>query len=158
MTIESRIPNSEDDALQVLLDADIDRVMAGLDRIVEAAPSYEKLFSRWENQPWSSEQFDFSQDAEQWDDATRSAAEQKEFIQWRMSSFFLGEERVTTELLPFAIAAPVARGARLPGHADLRRGQAHGLLRPLLPRGVRRRRRDAVARTWRPQRPRMNDE
>ena len=29
----------EDEALQVLLDADIDKVMAGLDRIVEAAPS-----------------------------------------------------------------------------------------------------------------------
>ena len=105
MTIESRIPNSETDALQVLLDADIDQVMAGLDRIVEAAPSYKKLFSRWENQPWSSEQFDFSVDAEHW----RSGAftpDQREFIQWSMSSFFLGEERVTTELLPFAIAAP----------------------------------------------------
>jgi ribonucleoside-diphosphate reductase beta chain len=103
MTIESR--SSDDDALQVLLDADIDRVMAGLDRIVEAAPSYTKLFSRWENQQWSSEQFDFSLDAEQW----RSEAfdpQQKEFIQWSLSSFFLGEERVTTELLPFAIAAP----------------------------------------------------
>src|SRR5918998_1250875 len=105
MTIESRTPNSEADALQVLLDADIDQVMAGLDRIVEAAPSYKKLFSRWENQPWSSEQFDFDTDAEQWRSDAFSP-EQKEFIQWSMSSFFLGEERVTTELLPFAIAAP----------------------------------------------------
>src|SRR5665648_1303974 len=97
--------HSEDEALQVLLDADIDRVMAGLDRIVEAAPSYSRLFSRWENQPWSSEQFDFSLDAEHWrgDGFTQL---QKEFIQWSLSSFFLGEERVTTELLPFAIAAP----------------------------------------------------
>ena len=97
---------TEDEALQVLLDADIDRVMAGLDRIVEAAPSYEKLFSRWENQQWNSESFDFSEDKAQWETATRSRAEQKAFIQWSMSSFFLGEERVTTELLPFAIAAP----------------------------------------------------
>jgi uncharacterized protein (DUF1778 family) len=56
----------EQQALQVLLDADIDKVMAGLDRIVEAAPSYERLFSRWENQHWSSEQWDFSEDARQW--------------------------------------------------------------------------------------------
>lgn len=105
MTIEDQTFKQEDDALQVLLDADIDRVMAGLDRIVEAAPSYAKLFSRWENQHWSSEQFDFSEDAEQWAGDGFSAA-QKEFIQWSMSSFFLGEERVTTELLPFAIAAP----------------------------------------------------
>jgi ribonucleoside-diphosphate reductase beta chain len=95
----------ENEALQVLLDADIDKVMAGLDRIVEAAPSYERLFSRWENQHWSSEQWDFSEDARQW----RSDAftdEEREFITWSLSSFFLGEERVTTELLPFAIAAP----------------------------------------------------
>jgi len=104
MTLESRTTGGED-ALQVLLDADIDRVMAGLDRIVEAAPSYRKLFSRWESQPWSPEQFDFSPDAEQWRGDAFSPL-QREFIEWSLSSFFLGEERVTTELLPFAIAAP----------------------------------------------------
>jgi ribonucleoside-diphosphate reductase beta chain len=105
MTIESGNISSDDDALQVLLDADIDRVMAGLDRIVETAPSYSKLFSRWEDQQWSSGQFDFSQDAEHWRGDGFDPL-QKEFIQWSLSSFFLGEERVTTELLPFAIAAP----------------------------------------------------
>jgi ribonucleoside-diphosphate reductase beta chain len=59
--------STEDEALQVLLDADIDKVMSGLDRIVEAAPSYEKLFSRWENQQWSSESFDFSEDRRHWE-------------------------------------------------------------------------------------------
>lgn len=96
---------TDDDALAVLLDADIDRVMAGLDRIVEAAPSYQKLFSRWENQHWSSEQFDFTIDAEQWASDAFDDTE-REYMQWSLSSFFLGEERVTTELLPFAIAAP----------------------------------------------------
>src|SRR3712207_678395 len=99
------IDSTEQEALQVLLDADIDKVMAGLDRIVEAAPSYEKLFSRWENQQWNSESFDFFVDREHWESDAFSD-EQKAFIQWSMSSFFLGEERVTTELLPFAIAAP----------------------------------------------------
>jgi len=95
----------EDEALQVLLDADIDKVMAGLDRIVETAPSYEKLFERWESQAWSSRQFDLSVDAAQW--ASDSWTDlQREAMQWSLSSFFLGEERVTTELLPFAIAAP----------------------------------------------------
>jgi ribonucleoside-diphosphate reductase beta chain len=99
-------PETGDDALDILLDPDIDRVMAGLDRIVEAAPSYKKLFSRWENQPWSSEQFDFSEDRAQWSSDEVFTDEQREFMQWSLSSFFLGEERVTTELLPFAIAAP----------------------------------------------------
>jgi ribonucleoside-diphosphate reductase beta chain len=97
--------HTEDEALQVLLDADIDKVMAGLDRIVEAAPSYQKLFSRWENQQWSSESFDFAVDREQWQRDTFNP-EQRAFMEWSLSSFFLGEERVTTELLPFAIAAP----------------------------------------------------
>jgi ribonucleoside-diphosphate reductase beta chain len=97
--------HTEDEALQVLLDADIDKVMAGLDKIVEAAPSYKKLFSRWENQQWSSESFDFTVDRRQWD-GDDITADEREFLQWSLSSFFLGEERVTTELLPFAIAAP----------------------------------------------------
>jgi ribonucleoside-diphosphate reductase beta chain len=105
MTTTGQDFKTEDEALQVLLDADIDKVMAGLDKIVEAAPSYQKLFSRWENQQWSSEQFDFSEDAKQWAGDTFTD-EQRAFMEWGMSGFFLGEERVTTELLPFAIAAP----------------------------------------------------
>src|SRR3954465_8986075 len=97
--------HTEGEALQVLLDADIDQVMSGLDRIVEAAPSYRKLFSRWEKQQWNSESFDFSEDRRQWDGDVFDA-DQRAFIEWSLSSFFLGEERVTTELLPFAIAAP----------------------------------------------------
>ena len=97
--------HTEDEALQVLLDADIDKVMSGLDKIVEAAPSYKKLFSRWENQQWNSESFDFTVDRRQWD-GDEITADEREFLQWSLSSFFLGEERVTTELLPFAIAAP----------------------------------------------------
>jgi ribonucleoside-diphosphate reductase beta chain len=93
-------------ALDVLLDGDIDKVMAHLDRIVEAAPSYQKLISRWENQGWSSETFDFTRDAEEWNDPNVWSEEEKRFMLFGFSEFFLGEERVTTELLPFAIAAP----------------------------------------------------
>ena len=105
MTTSEAAFQTEDEALQVLLDADIDKVMAGLDKIVETAPSYAKLFSRWQNQQWNSEQFDFSEDAEQWAGDTFTD-DQRAFIEWGLSGFFLGEERVTTELLPFAIAAP----------------------------------------------------
>jgi ribonucleoside-diphosphate reductase beta chain len=99
---------NEDDltALDVLLDGDIDKVMANLDRIVEAAPSYRKLISRWENQGWNSETFDYSTDAVEWTSDVWTE-EQKRFMVWSLSEFFLGEERVTTELLPFAIAAPM---------------------------------------------------
>jgi ribonucleoside-diphosphate reductase beta chain len=98
--------SEEETALDVLLDGDIDKVMANLDRIVEAAPSYRKLISRWERQGWNSEVFDFTVDAEQWNDDSVFSPEQKRFMLFSLSEFFLGEERVTTELLPFAIAAP----------------------------------------------------
>ena len=93
-------------ALDILLDGDIDKVMAQLDKVVAAAPSYRKLISRWENQGWSSETFDFTRDAEEWADDEMWSDEQRRFMNWMMSSFFIGEERVTTELLPFAIACP----------------------------------------------------
>jgi len=97
---------TEDEALSVLMDADIDKVMSGLDRIVEAAPSYEKLFMRWQRQHWSTEDFDFSVDKAQWEDPDMFTDEERQFLNFGFSEFFLGEERVTVELLPFAIAAP----------------------------------------------------
>ncbi len=97
---------SDEDALSVLLDGDIDKVMAGLDRIVEAAPSYEKLFARWQRQHWSTEDFDFTEDARQWADPDMFTDEVRQFLAFGFSEFFIAEDRVTVELLPFAIAAP----------------------------------------------------
>lgn len=97
---------TEDEALQVLMDGDIDKVMAGLDRIVEAAPSYEKLFMRWQRQHWSTEDFDFTEDARQWADRDLFTEEDRKFLLFGFSQFFLGEERVTVELLPFALGMP----------------------------------------------------
>src|SRR5687767_5999719 len=97
---------TDDEALSVLLDGDIDKVMSGLDKIVEAAPSYEKLFMRWQRQHWSTEDFDFTEDAKQWEDPNMFTDEERQFLRFGFSEFFLGEERVTVELLPFAIAAP----------------------------------------------------
>jgi ribonucleoside-diphosphate reductase beta chain len=98
--------HTEDEALSVLMDADIDKVMSGLDKIVEAAPSYEKLFARWQRQHWSTEDFDFTEDARQWADPEMFTEDERRFIEFGFSEFFLGEERVTVELLPFALAAP----------------------------------------------------
>jgi ribonucleoside-diphosphate reductase beta chain len=98
--------HTDDDALSVLMDADIDRVMSGLDKIVEAAPSYEKLFMRWQRQHWSTEDFTFEEDARQWADPDFFTEEERRFITFGFSEFFLGEERVTAELIPFALAAP----------------------------------------------------
>jgi ribonucleoside-diphosphate reductase beta chain len=98
--------HTEDEALSVLLDGDIDKVMSGLDKIVEAAPSYEKLFMRWQRQHWSTEDFSFEEDAKQWADPDMFTDNERRFLEFGFSEFFLGEERVTLELLPFALAAP----------------------------------------------------
>src|SRR5919106_5337406 len=97
---------TEDETLDVLMDADIDKVMSGLDKIVQAAPSYEKLFMRWQRQQWSTEDFTFEEDKKQWADPDFFTEEERKFITFGFSEFFLGEERVTVELLPFALAAP----------------------------------------------------
>jgi ribonucleoside-diphosphate reductase beta chain len=97
---------TEDEALSVLLDGDIDKVMSGLDKIVEAAPSYEKLFMRWQRQHWSTEDFDLSVDREQWANPDTFTEEERKFLAFGFSEFFIAEDRVTVELLPFAIAAP----------------------------------------------------
>ena len=97
---------TEDEALQVLMDGDIDKVMSGLDRIIEAAPSYEKLFMRWQRQQWSTEDFDFAEDVRQWRSDDVFTEEERKFLLFGFSQFFLGEERVTVELLPFAMGAP----------------------------------------------------
>ena len=52
------------------------------------------------------EDFDFSVDAEQWADKSMFTEDERRFIEFGFSEFFLGEERVTVELLPFALAAP----------------------------------------------------
>src|SRR6266513_2963314 len=74
--------HTEDDALSVLMDADIDKVMSGLDKIVEAAPSYEKLFMRWQRQHWSTEDFDFTEDARQWADPKMFTDEERKFLEF----------------------------------------------------------------------------
>ncbi len=94
------------DTLDILLDGDINQVLEGVDRMIDSAPTYRKLFSRWESQHWSTEDVDLSEDARQWNDPTLFNEEQRQSIMWSTASFFLGEERVTTELLPFAIAVP----------------------------------------------------
>jgi len=99
-------PATDDDALSVLMDGDIDKVMSGLDKIVEAAPSYEKLFTRWQRQQWSTEDFDFTEDRRQWDDPNAFTEEERKFLAFGFSEFFIAEDRVTVELLPFALAAP----------------------------------------------------
>jgi ribonucleoside-diphosphate reductase beta chain len=54
----------------------------------------QQLYELWERQPWRSHTIDFTQDREDW---AALDGEDKDFIIWFLSSFFIGEERVATQ-------------------------------------------------------------
>jgi ribonucleoside-diphosphate reductase beta chain len=54
----------------------------------------QQLYELWERQQWSSHTIDFGQDREDW---AALPEPQKQNLAWNLSSFFVGEERVTTQ-------------------------------------------------------------
>ncbi len=61
----------------------------------------QKLYELWERQHWISQDIDFSQDREDWQ---RLPEETKDDIVWVLASFFIGEERVTTQFSGLVMA------------------------------------------------------
>jgi ribonucleoside-diphosphate reductase beta chain len=64
---------------------------------------YEELYALWERSNWRAHELDFSVDREQW---LVTPSEGQRHTAWTMSSFYVGEERVTADLAPFLLAAP----------------------------------------------------
>jgi ribonucleoside-diphosphate reductase beta chain len=54
----------------------------------------QQLYELWERQHWLSQEIDFTKDQEDW---RALPAETKDDIVWILASFFIGEERVTTQ-------------------------------------------------------------
>jgi ribonucleoside-diphosphate reductase beta chain len=65
--------------------------------------SYEELYALWERSNWRAHELDFSVDREQW---LATPSEGQRHTAWTLSSFYVGEERVTADLAPFLLAAP----------------------------------------------------
>jgi ribonucleoside-diphosphate reductase beta chain len=61
----------------------------------------QQLYELWERQNWQSHTIDFSQDRRDW--ATMDL-ELREQMSWNLSSFFVGEERVTTQFSGLVMA------------------------------------------------------
>src|SRR3954449_6531147 len=61
----------------------------------------QKLYELWERQQWQSQAIDLERDKEQW---AEIAEEDKEQHLWGLSSFFVGEERVTTQFSGLVMA------------------------------------------------------
>ena len=68
------------------------------------AISYEKLYRRWEENPWSATAIDFTVDKEHW--RTKLDDTQRESALWNYALFLVGEEAVTRTLTPVLDAAP----------------------------------------------------
>ncbi|MGI8579109.1 MAG: ribonucleotide-diphosphate reductase subunit beta [Solirubrobacteraceae bacterium] len=54
----------------------------------------QQLYELWERQPWQAHAIDLSQDREDW---AGISEEERSRLSWNLSSFFVGEERVTTQ-------------------------------------------------------------
>ena len=61
----------------------------------------QELYELWERQNWQSHTIDFAQDQRDW--ATMDV-ELREQMSWNLSSFFVGEERVTTQFSGLVMA------------------------------------------------------
>ncbi|HVS29492.1 MAG TPA: ribonucleotide-diphosphate reductase subunit beta [Solirubrobacteraceae bacterium] len=61
----------------------------------------QQLYELWERQHWQAHAIDLSADRQDWEALT---VEQREHMAWNLSSFFLGEERVTTQFSGLVMA------------------------------------------------------
>ena len=62
-----------------------------------------QLYELWERQQWLTQEIDFSQDREDWQGFPPEERRQR---MYGLSSFFIGEQKVTEELGPMMVAAP----------------------------------------------------
>jgi ribonucleoside-diphosphate reductase beta chain len=79
-------------------------LMEAADRGQSALLDYGQLYSLWERQQWAVQDIDFTQDRIDWHE--RIPAEERYQRMYGLSSFFIGEQRVASELGPMMRAAP----------------------------------------------------
>jgi ribonucleoside-diphosphate reductase beta chain len=61
----------------------------------------QELYELWERQHWLSQEIDLERDKRDW---AQLSGEQRDHILWNLSSFFIGEERVTTQFSGLVMA------------------------------------------------------
>src|SRR3954469_22340455 len=61
----------------------------------------QQLYELWERQPWSAHGIDLEQDVRDWAELPE---EDRDDVVWGLSSFFVGEERVTTQFSGLVMA------------------------------------------------------
>jgi ribonucleoside-diphosphate reductase beta chain len=74
------------------------------DRGLATLLSPRELYLLWERQQWATQDIDFTQDRIDWHE--RIPEEERFQRMYGLSSFFIGEQRVTSELAPLMRAVP----------------------------------------------------
>lgn len=85
---------------------DIDDVYKQMDWLLESRPTPIDLYHRWENQNWSTQDLDFSEDAAHWKGLVGPFEGIRIELQRSFTLFFVGEQAVTDTLSPLVHAAP----------------------------------------------------
>jgi ribonucleoside-diphosphate reductase beta chain len=78
-------------------------LLESADRGLTELLDYRQLYELWERQQWRTQDLDFSQDREDWHGFPKEERFQR---MYGLSSFFIGEQKVTDELGPMMRAAP----------------------------------------------------
>lgn len=102
----TRVERVERATLGDMRDIDIQDVYVQMDHLLDSRPTPLDLYHRWENQNWSTQDLDFSQDAQHWDDLGGLFEGIRIELQRTFTLFFLGEQAVTDTLSPLVHAAP----------------------------------------------------
>src|SRR5918992_498280 len=89
-----------------LTGVDIDDVYEQMDWLLESRPTPMDLYSKWERQNWSTQDLDFSEDAEHWQNMTGVFEGFRTELRRTFTLFFLGKKAVTDTLSPLVHAAP----------------------------------------------------
>jgi ribonucleoside-diphosphate reductase beta chain len=96
----------EEASLTDLRTVDIDDVYVQMDHLLDTRPTPMDLYHRWERQNWSTQDLDFSQDVEHWQQMTGLFEGIRTELQRSFTLFFVGEQAVTDTLAPLVHAAP----------------------------------------------------
>ncbi|MPZ92522.1 MAG: hypothetical protein GEU68_12945 [Actinobacteria bacterium] len=89
-----------------LRDVHIDDVYVQMDYLLQARPTPLDLYNRWEDQNWSTQKLDFSEDRAHWEGLALGLEGVRTELQQTFTLFFIGEQAVTDTLSPLVHAAP----------------------------------------------------
>lgn len=102
----------DDASLSDMRTVDIDDVYVQMDWLLDSRPTPIDLYHRWENQNWSTQDLDFTEDRTHWKSLDGPFAGIRTELQRSFTLFFVGEQAVTDTLSPLVHGAP-DEGARI---------------------------------------------